>query len=315
MLNARILKRWRQAQGKIPIGLIGEDADLTYAYDYLGAGPETLAKIADGSHAFVKKLEGVERPMLILGQAALARPDGAAVLALAAKAAIAMGAIKPAISWNGFNVLHHAAGRVAGLDLGLVPAPGGLDVNAILDAAGAGTIEVVYLLGADEIDMARLGKAFVIYQGSHGDQGAHRADVILPGAAYTEKDAIYVNTEGRAQMTARAVFPPGEAREDWTILRALSGALGTPLPFDSTQALRATLFEAHPHLALLDQIDPADSAAIERLAKQAAKPGKDRFGHAIGDFYLTNPIARASAIMASLSALHTSPDKATGTDG
>ena len=315
VLNARILKRWRQASGKIPIGLIGEDADLTYAYDYLGAGPETLAKIADGSHSFRKKLEGVERPMLILGQAALARPDGAAVLALAAKAAMAMGAIKPAISWNGFNVLHHAAGRVAGLDLGLVPASGGLDVNAILDAGGAGTIEVVYLLGADEIDMPRLGTAFVIYQGSHGDAGAHRADVILPGAAYTEKDAIYVNTEGRPQMTARAVFPPGEAREDWTILRALSGAVGKPLPFDSTQALRAALFEAHPHLALLDQIDPADSAAIERLAKQAAKPGKDRFGHAIGDFYLTNPIARASAIMASLSALHTSPDEATGTDG
>ena len=144
-----------------------------------------------------------------------------------------------------------------------------------------GTIEVVYLLGADEIDMARLGNAFVIYQGSHGDRGAHRADVILPGAAYTEKDAIYVNTEGRPQMTARAVFPPGEAREDWTILRALSGALGKPLPFDTTQALRATLFEAHPHLALLDQIDPADGAAIERLAKQAAKPGKERFGHAI----------------------------------
>jgi NADH-quinone oxidoreductase subunit G len=263
----------------------------------------------------MKKIEGVERPMLILGQAAFARPDGASVLALAAKAAIAMGAMKPAISWNGFNVLHHAAGRAAGFDLGLVPAPGGLDVNAILDAAGEGAIEIVYLLGADEIDMARLGKAFVIYQGSHGDQGAHRADVILPGAAYTEKDAIYVNTEGRAQMTSRAVFPPGEAREDWTILRALSGALGTPLPFDSTQALRATLFEAYPHLALLDQIEPADSAAIERLAKQAAKPGKDRFGRAIGDFYLTNPIARASAIMASLSALHTSPDKATGTDG
>jgi NADH-quinone oxidoreductase subunit G len=315
VLNARIRRRWRQCQGRLPIGLIGEDADLTYAYEYLGAGPETLAKIADGSHAFVKKLEGAERPMLILGQAALARPDGAAVLAFAAKAAMQMGAVKPAVSWNGFNVLHNAAGRVAGLDLGLVPAPGGLDVSAILDAAGERTIEVVYLLGADEIDMDRLGNAFVIYQGSHGDKGAHRADVILPGAAYTEKDAIYVNTEGRAQMTARAVFPPGEAREDWKILRALSGALGKPLPFDSTQALRAKLFEAHPHLALLDQIDPADSAAIERLAQQTAKPGKERFGHAIDDFYLTNPIARASAIMASLSALHTSPDKATGTDG
>jgi NADH-quinone oxidoreductase subunit G len=253
--------------------------------------------------------------MLILGQAALARPDGAAVLALAAKAATAIGAIKPEASWNGFNVLHHAAGRVAGLDLGLVPGKGGFDVESILDAAKAGKVEVVYLLGADEIDMERLGSAFVIYQGSHGDAGAHRADVILPGAAYTEKDAIYVNTEGRAQMTSRAVFPPGEAREDWKILRALSAVLGKTLPFDSTQALRAKMFAAHPHLALLDQIDPADSAAIERLGKQPAKPGKERFGHAIEDFYLTNPIARASAIMASLSALHAAPDKATGTDG
>jgi len=212
-------------------------------------------------------------------------------------------------------LLHNATARVGGLDLGLVPGKGGLDVEGILAAAGEGAIEGVYLLGADELDMARLGNAFVIYQGSHGDRGAHRADVILPGAAYTEKDAIYVNTEGRPQMTARAVFPPGEAREDWTIIRALSGVLGEALPFDSTQALRARMFGAHPHLALLDQVEPADSAAIERLAAQSAKPGKERFGHAIEDFYLTNPIARASAIMASLSALHAAPDKATGTDG
>ncbi len=237
VLNARILKRRRHAQENIPIGLIGAEHDLTYAYDYLGAGPETLAKIADGSHPFLKTLEKAERPMLILGEGALARPDGAAVLALAAKAAIAMGALKPALGWNGFNVLHHAAARVGGLDLGLVPGTGGLDVEAMLDAASSGKLDVVYLLGADEIDMARLGSAFVIYQGSHGDRGAHRADVILPGAAYTEKDATYVNTEGRAQMTARAVFPPGEAREDWTILRALSAVLGHTLPFDSAPAI------------------------------------------------------------------------------
>jgi NADH-quinone oxidoreductase subunit G len=186
----------------------------------------------------------------------------------------------------------------------------------MLEAAGEGKVEVLYLLGADEIDMERLGNAFVIYQGSHGDRGAHRADVILPGAAYTEKDAIYVNTEGRPQMTARAVFPPGEGREDWKILRALSGVLGKKLPFDTAQQLRAKMFAAHPHLALLDLIDPADSAAIERLASRPAKPGKERLGHAIGDFYLTNPIARASGIMANLSALHSgASEKATGTDG
>jgi NADH-quinone oxidoreductase subunit G len=316
VLNARILKRSRHSQARVPIGLIGERRDLTYAYDYLGAGPETLAEIAAGSHPFLQKLEGAERPMLILGQAALARPDGAAVLALAAKAAIAMCALKPDLGWNGFNVLHSAAARVGGLDLGFVPGKGGLDVEGMLDAAAAGKLELVYLLAADEIDMERLGSAFIIYQGSHGDAGAHRADVILPGAAYTEKDAIYVNTEGRPQMAARAVFPPGDGREDWKILRALSGVLGKTLPFDNLQQLRAKLFAAHPHLALLDQIDPADSAPLERLAKQATKPGKERFGRGVADFYLTNPIARASVIMANLSALHAGArDKATGTDG
>jgi NADH-quinone oxidoreductase subunit G len=317
VLNARILKRTRQCQARLPVGLVGQDEDLTYAYDYLGAGPETLAKIADGSHPFLKKLEGVERPMLILGQAALARPDGTAVLALAAKAAIAMGAIRPTLSWNGFNLLHTAAARVAGLDLGLVPRKGGHDVAGMLEASAKGKIEVLYLLGADEIAMEDLGaETFVIYQGSHGDKGAHRADVILPGAAYTEKDGTYVNTEGRPQMTARAVFPPGDAREDWTILRALSGVLGKTLPFDTVQQLRAKMFEAHPHLALLDLIDPADAGAIERLAKQPTKAGRERFGRVVEDFYLTNPIARASSIMAKLSALHAgASDKATGTDG
>jgi NADH-quinone oxidoreductase subunit G len=213
-------------------------------------------------------------------------------------------------------VLHTAAARVAGLDLGFVPGKGGLAVEAILAAAGKGSVEVVYLLGADEIDMERLGDAFVIYQGSHGDRGAHRADVILPGAAYTEKDGTYVNTEGRAQMTARAIFPPGEAREDWKIVRALSAVLGEPLPFDSLQALRAKMYAAHPNLALLDLVEPADSAAIGKLATRPAKPGKDRFGRAVADYFLSNPVARASSIMASLSAMHAGTgDKATGTDG
>jgi NADH-quinone oxidoreductase subunit G len=282
----------------------------------LGSGPETLAKVASGSHPFLEKMKGVERPLAIIGQAALGRPDGASVLALAAKAAIAMGAVKPDLGWNGFSVLHTAAARVAGLDLGLVPGEGGRDVEAILDGAEKGEIEVVYLFSADEIDTNRLGKAFVIYQGSHGDRGAHRADV-LPGAAYTEKDALYANTEGRPQMTARAVFPPGEAREDWKIIRALSGRLGQALPFNTAAELRAKMFAACPHLALLDQILPADSSAIERLAAQGGgKTSKERFGEAITDFYLTNPIARASEIMASLSRMHAAgAEEATGTHG
>ena len=316
VLNARILKSIRHAFGARPVGLIGQETDLTYPYDYLGAGPETLAEIANGNHPFANKLEAAERPMLILGQGTLARPDGAGVLALAAKAAIAIGAIKPALAWNGFNLLHNAAARVGGLDLGFVPGAGGRDVEAILHGATQGNIEAVYLLGADEIDMARLGDAFVIYQGSHGDAGAHRADVILPGAAYTEKSAIYVNTEGRTQMTARATFPPGETREDWKIVRALSEVLGRTLPFDTVQELRAKLFARRPHLAEIDTVVAADAAAIEHLAGLPAKHGKGRFAPAIADFYLTNPIARASAIMASLSALHANRSgKATGTDG
>jgi NADH-quinone oxidoreductase subunit G len=264
----------------------------------------------------LEQIKGADRPLVIVGQAALARPDGAAVLSLAAKAALAMGAVKPDIGWNGFSVLHTAAARVAGLDLGFVPDKAGRDVEGILDGATKGEIEMLYLLGADEIDTDRLGKAFVVYQGSHGDRGAHSADVILPGAAYTEKDATYVNTEGRPQMTARAVFPPGEAREDWKIVRALSGVLGQALPFNSVAELRAKMFAACPHLALIEQILPADSTAIETLAAQGGKTGKERFGEAITDFYLTNPIARASAIMASLSAMHaTNSAGATGTDG
>jgi NADH-quinone oxidoreductase subunit G len=260
-------------------------------------------------------VQAAERPLIVIGQAALARPDGEAVLASAAQAALRLGAVKPEISWNGFSVLHMAAARVAGLDLRFVPGEGGLDVTDILNEAAAGKVDVVYLLGADEIEMERLGNAFVVYQGSHGDRGAHRADVILPGAAFTEKDALYVNTEGRPQMTTRAVFPPGEAREDWKIIRALSGVLGLSLPFDTVSELRAKLFASVPQLALLDQIVPGDSAAIEQLAKRGGKTSKERFGACIADFYMTNPIARASKIMADLSALHARIEKATGTHG
>ena len=155
---------------------------------------------------------------------------------------------------SGLNILHTAAARVAGLDIGFVPGEGGLDTAGILSAAAGGQLDVLYLLGADEIDTGRLGSTFVIYQGSHGDAGAHRADVILPGAAYTEKSATYVNTEGRAQMTEQAVFPPGEAKEDWKILRALSAEVGQTLPYDTVSALRAEMYKAAPALQRLDQV-------------------------------------------------------------
>src|SRR6202034_114481 len=213
------------------------------------------------------------------------------VLASLAKAALAAGVVKD--GWNGFNVLHGAASRVGGLDLGVVPGEGGLDAPAM---AKANALDVVINLGADEIDIEP--GAFVIYVGTHGDRGARRADVILPGAAYTEKTGIYVNTEGRPQFADRAVFPPGDAREDWSILRALSDPLGAKLPFDSLTQLRATLAAAYPFLARSDVVSPADVGVFESIAALGGVVDKTPFVAAFPDFYFTNPIARASRVMA-----------------
>jgi NADH-quinone oxidoreductase subunit G len=291
VLNARIRKRWRA--GNFPIGLIGEKADLTYTYDYLGAGAESLAGLPKSK--FAEALKAAERPLILIGAGALARKDGGAIAALAAKAAIEFGALKD--GWNGFSMLHAAASRVGALDLGLVPGAGGLNTAQM---AGGG-VEVLFLLGADEIEVAP--GAFVIYLGTHGDRGAHRADVILPGAAYPEKSAIYVNTEGRVQMTTRAAFPPGDAREDWAILRALSGVLGHTLPYDSLAQLRQILFAAHPHFMRIDQIAAGVTTDIEKLANLGGGADKAPLHSAVSEFYLNNPIARASATMAECSAL------------
>ncbi len=240
--------------------------------------------------------------MFIIGQGALARPDGKAVLAAAMKAAQAVGVVKD--GWNGFNVLHTAAGRVGALDVCALPTmPGGKDTAGILKGAKAGEIDVVYLLGVDEIDMGALGDAFVIYQGSHGDAGAHRADVILPGAAYTEKSATWVNTEGRPQMARRANFPPGDAREDWAIIRALAGKLDVNLGFDNLDHLRAEMYRSAPHLARLDTVTEADASLLGDIAKAGGKMTSKPFVSPVSDFYLTNPIARASKIMAECSAM------------
>jgi NADH-quinone oxidoreductase subunit G len=304
VLNARIRKRWRM--GGFPVGVVGEAADLTYGYDHLGAGPDTLAELVAGRGAFLKLLQEAERPLILVGQGALARPDGEAILRTVAKLAVDVGAVGE--EGVGFSVLHTAAARVGGLDIGFVPGEGGMVTADIVAAAGRGDLDVVILLGADEIDTGALGQAFVVYVGSHGGAGAHRADVILPSAAYTEKSAIYVNTEGRVQMTNRAGFPPGDAREDWSILRALSDVLGHRLPYDSLRELRAMLIEAHPHLDEQEEIAPGSPEDIRRLA--AAAPGahsREPFVSPIRDFYLTNPIARASAVMAECSALHLGP--------
>ncbi|MYZ47812.1 NADH-quinone oxidoreductase subunit NuoG [Propylenella binzhouense] len=306
VLNARIRKRWRL--GNFPVAVIGEPADLTYPYRHLGAGPDSLSRLAAGEEDFLDVLKAAKRPLVIVGQGAIARPDGAAVLSAAARLAAGLESADP--EWVGFSVLHTAAARVGGLDIGFVPGESGLSTAGMIEAAGNGGLDTLFLLGADEIDMRALGSAFVVYVGTHGDAGAHRADVILPGAAFSEKSGLYVNTEGRVQIALRATFPPGDAREDWSILRALSGILGEPLPFDSLAELRAKLARAHPHLAYIDTIEPGEAAHVRALAEQGGEPGQAPFASPIRDFYLTNPIARASAVMAECSALHLGPPAA-----
>ncbi|GLS18812.1 NADH-quinone oxidoreductase [Labrys miyagiensis] len=293
VLNARIRKRWLRGA---KVAVIGEQVDLTYTYDYLGAGADTLGDLAAGNGAFAEILKGAAKPIIIVGAGAYARADGVALLSLAAKAAGALGVVKD--GWNGFGVLHNAASRVGALDIGFVPGEGGLDAAGM---AKAGALDVLFLLGADEIPVEP--GAFVVYQGSHGDRGAHRADVILPAAAYPERSGLYVNTEGRVQLANRAAFPPGEAREDWAILRALSDVLGARLGYDSLGALRKTLTAAFPQFGSVDHVVAGDPAAVARLADLGGTPDKAAFAASISDFYLTNPIARASAVMAQCSQL------------
>ena len=301
VLNARIRKRWRR--GDLEVGVIGEAADLTYKTTYLGAGPETLADLVAGKNSFADVLKAAKKPLIIVGQGALARVDGVSVLANAAKLAESVGAVSA--DWNGLSILHTAASRVGGLDIGFVPNDGGMSVAGMQDAGAKGNLDVLFLLGADELDMDAFGDTFTVYIGTHGDRGAHRADVILPGAAYTEKSGIYVNTEGRVQMSDRAAFPPGEAREDWAILRALSSVLGKALPFDSLGELRSKLAETYPHMLEVDGIKAGTGAEVTALAEGAGNMEAKGFSNAVHEFYLTNPIARASAVMAECAALAT----------
>lgn len=272
VLNARIRRAWLNGA---KIANIGPAADLTYDVFQMGEGRDALAGLQ--KHEFD---DIVQKPsVIIVGMGALREADGAAVLGHAMAAAART---------NGkLMILHTAAGRVGAMDVGAVT-DGGLD--AAIDGA-----EVIYNLGADEVDIDP--GAFVIYQGSHGDRGAHRADVILPGAAYTEENGLFVNTEGRPQLAMRAGFAPGEAKENWAILRALSAELGATLPYDSLAQLRTALIEAVPHLARIDEVIENDLEPLE-----AGKLGDAAFRHAVSDFYLTNPIARASQLMAELSA-------------
>ena len=307
VLNARIRRRW--LKGKFSVGVIGENVDLTYRAKHLGAGPRTLSDVLEGRDDFARVLKAAERPMIIIGSGAVARDDGAAVLATARAVAEKYGVVKD--GWNGFCLLQRAASRVGGLDLGLVPGQGGRDVAGILAGAASGEIDLVWLLGADEIDMNRLGSAFVVYQGHHGDAGAHRADVVLPGAAYTEKSGTYVNTEGRVQRANAAHFPLGEAKEDWAILRAMSGVIGKPLAYDNLAQLRARMAQANPVFGRVDAITPAGWGPFGAAGAMSDAP----FANPVANFYMTDSISRASVTMARCTELLGPNKGATGTHG
>lgn len=271
VLNARIRKAWARGAD---VGVIGEHVDLTYEVDHISTDPSVINDLLKRDHSGVADQPSI----IIVGMGALTRGDGAAVLAGAQALAEA--------TKSGLMILHTAASRVGAMDIGATNP----DAMAAVQKA-----DVIYNLGADEVDIA--AGATVIYQGSHGDRGAHRADVILPGAAYTEEGGLFVNLEGRPQLAARASFAPGEAKENWAILRALSGEMGETLPFDSLAALRQQIVKAHPHLG---DIDVVAQNTGEALAQGKIEGGA--MPSTITDFYLTNPIARASQLMAELSA-------------
>ena len=280
MVNARIRKAWLAK--RVKVGVVGPAVDLTYPYTHIGVGAGDLEALMNGKHDFAKVLEKAERPMIIVGMGAFAREDGMEVHALVRDVAEKFKMVRE--GWNGFNVLHNAASRVGALDIGFAT-EGGIDLSAM---------NLVWLLGADDFDLSTISpKAFVVYQGHHGDKGAARADVILPGAAYTEKDGLYVNMEGRPQMARMVVHPPGQAREDWKIIRALSEYTGKVLPYNDLFQLRQRIVDEWPHLGEVDVLPQTEWKKFgksDKVSKEAFTPG-------IQNYYLTNSICRASTTM------------------
>ena len=309
IINARILKATRH--NGLKVMNLGPERDFTYPAEQLGDDLSILKNIAAGEGDVFRRLNEAARPMILIGQGALARSDGQAIFNAAVKLAHATGVV--CNEWNGFNVLHTAASRVGALDIGFATDGG---MPAITEKAKAGDIKAVFLLGVDDIDLSAFTGALRIYIGTHGDIGAHSADIILPSATYTEKAGLYVNTEGRVQQAPRAIYPPGDAREDWTIFRALSDVLGCTLPYNSLPELRAMLRKDYPHFEAIDEIVMADGTP-KAVGRAAAISDADT-PLPIETFYLTNPIARAAETMLACVAeiLNAGVDeKATGTHG
>ena len=309
IINARIRKRW--LKGGISIGLIGSKSDLKYDHENLGDDVKILKKIMDGDHPFFDTLNKAAKPMIIIGQGALSRSDGEGILhscrVIAEKTGVQSN------QWSGFNILHTAAGRVGALDLGFLPGSNGYNTSGILSHAKNGEIKLVYLLGADEVDTSALENTFVIYQGHHGDAGASIADVILPGAAYTEKEGTWVNTEGRVQWANAAVQPPGQAKEDWSIIRALSDHIDQCLPYNTYLELRSAMLKKSPILERTEEQKPGNWGGF---GNECALIEDTYIKFAIDNFYLTDPISRASPTMSECTKVfHSSYQRKSGANG
>ena len=290
VLNARIRKRY--LMGNFPIGLIGEKVDLKYPYKHLGSSSLDIEKLKNKNNEFSLKLLNAQKPMIIVGMGAFTNDNGSVILNELRELAEYLGIVKK--EWNGFNILQTSAGRTGALDIGFIPSKKGLNAKQIFSKGDEGDLSFIWLMGVDNKDVLKLKKPFVVYQGHHGDVGAHIADVILPGAAYTEKSATYVNTEGRPQLAKQATFPPGDAKEDWKIIRAFSDYVKNKLPFDDLESLRNKLYDEFPHLGDIDEIKKA------RWSKFGTKGKIDNIElkSSIKNFYNTCSISRTSETMA-----------------
>ncbi len=296
IINARIRKA---SINKAKIAVLGEACDLTYNYEHLGETAQDLEKLLKARSGFAKTLKDAERPVIILGNGAVMRKDGEAIHHLACQLADKCDVVKE--GWNGFNFLHHEASRMGALSLGFVPVDGGMSTQEMLAASSKGKLDVLYLLGADNLPFDKIGDdTFVIYQGHHGDHGAIHADVVLPGVAYTEKNATYVNVEGRSQLARAVAFPLADAKEDWKIIRALSEYLPTgALPYDNIVQLRATMADKNPVFDIMDEMHVLEWQAGAKADTKSLM--KAKLASPVTDFYMTDVICRASATMLSCS--------------
>ncbi|EGV66628.1 ndufs1 NADH-ubiquinone oxidoreductase subunit [Yamadazyma tenuis] len=291
VLNARIRKVWLRSE--LEVSQIGEEFSSTFGLDHLGTDSKALKKALDGGYG--KKLAQAKKPLIIVGSGVADSEDLSAIYKIIGEFA-SKNANFNSPEWNGVNLLHREASRAAALDLGF---------QTVSKQVAETKPKIIYLLGADEIANKDIPKdAFVIYQGHHGDLGASFADVILPGSAYTEKSATYVNTEGRVQTTRAAVNPPGVAREDWKIIRALSEYLGQTLPYNDIYAIRSRLGQIAPHLVRHDVIEPTSSEVATIGLKDITTRTKSittvgvPLKNPIKNFYFTDVISRSSPTMA-----------------